>query len=582
MRPLAYRLLPLATALSLAASARAQQPALAGLWKAQRTFGHDARGPLLIERRGDRYLADFLGKSIAVRADSGALTFQLADSAGRFRGRIVGRAIEGHWFPAPSPTGANLATPVVLRQVSPTRWTGAVTPAEDTFTFYLNLAPAPDGSLSAFLRNPERDQGTIWGVERLVVDGTRLRLVGRRRGQGEESEVAVGTWDAEGQSFTLGFPGRGGSYDFHREGEASAFYPRGLRAPAYQYAAPLARDDGWMTANAADVGLDVTAVNTLVQRLLDMPMANGHTLQLDALLVARHGKLVVEEYFHGHHRDRLHETRSAAKSMTATLIGAAMHASAPLALASPVYRVMNGGVEPANLELRKRAMTLEHLLTMSGGYHCDDNDDRAPGNENRMWDETPDPDFYRHTLALPMAFAPGDTSIYCSINPNLALGMLGRAAGESPLALFDRLLARPLKIERYGWTLDPVGHPYGGGGVRFTARDFLKMGQLMLDGGVWKGTRILGKEYVVRASAPRVRIQGRAYGYLWWGMDYPWNGRTVHAYAALGAGGQDVIVVPELGLVVLSYASNYGDRISRDIQGRFMTQELLPAVKALR
>jgi CubicO group peptidase (beta-lactamase class C family) len=44
---------------------------------------------------------------------------------------------------------------------------------------------------------------------------------------------------------------------------------------------------------------------------------------------------------------------------------------------------------------------------------------------------------------------------------------------------------------RYAWPMDPAGHPYGGGGVRILPRDFLKMAQLMLDGGVWNGRRIL-------------------------------------------------------------------------------------------
>ena len=58
------------------------------------------------------------------------------------------------------------------------------------------------------------------------------------------------------------------------------------------------------------------------------------TPQVHALLVARHGRLVLEEYFHGEHRDRLHETRSAAKSVTSVLVGAAMRAGVPVRLTS--------------------------------------------------------------------------------------------------------------------------------------------------------------------------------------------------------------------------------------------------------
>ena len=61
--------------------------------------------------------------------------------------------------------------------------------------------------------------------------------------------------------------------------------------------------------------------------IVDMPIESVHTPEIQGILIARHGKLVLEEYFHGEHRDKLHATRSAAKSLTATLIGAAIERS---------------------------------------------------------------------------------------------------------------------------------------------------------------------------------------------------------------------------------------------------------------
>src|SRR5215510_5166632 len=139
---------------------------------------------------------------------------------------------------------------------------------------------------------------------------------------------------------------------------------------------------------------------------------------------------------------------------------------------------------------------------MRSGYFCDDSNPDAPGNESRMLDENDEGDYYAYTLRLPMASDPDAESVYCSINPNLALGVIGKASGESPLDLFDRLIARPLKIRTYAWPLSPVGQPYGGGGVQILARDFLKIGQLMLEGGAWSGRRILARDYVTKASAP--------------------------------------------------------------------------------
>jgi CubicO group peptidase (beta-lactamase class C family) len=223
-------------------------------------------------------------------------------------------------------------------------------------------------------------------------------------------------------------------------------------------------------------------------------------------------------------------------------------------------------------------MTLEHLLSMSSGYYCNDSDDKAPGQENTMWEQEKEPNFYRYALALPMAFNPGDTAIYCSTNPNLALGLVQQATGETPLYTFDRLIAQPLKIRTYGWGTDRAGNPYGGGGAMFPPREFMKFGQLMLDDGTWNGKRILSHDFVSRASSPLVKIGTRPYGLGWWIYDLPYGNRRVRAFAALGNGGQNVFVVPDLDLVVAVYASNYGDRVLFEIQNELVPNQILPAV----
>jgi CubicO group peptidase (beta-lactamase class C family) len=159
-----------------------------------------------------------------------------------------------------------------------------------------------------------------------------------------------------------------------------------------------------------------------------------------------------------------------------------------------------------------------------------------------------------------MATPPGENAVYCSASPNLALGMLGRAAHENPLSLFDRLVGGPMKIPRYEWDLDPAGHPYGGGGASLLLRDFIKIGQLMLNGGTWEGHRILSPEFAARATLPLYHLRNLTYGYLWWREDYPYKDRTVHTYSARGAGGQTVTVVPELDLIVATFAGNFSSR----------------------
>jgi CubicO group peptidase (beta-lactamase class C family) len=518
-----------------------------------------------------------IGLTAAVSVNNNELAFELPNREGGFRGkRQADGTIRGFWFS----NTVNAATPVTLAAQGSNRWSGQVVPLEDTQTFYLLLKKQADGSLAAVLRNIERDYGGQLGVRGFTRNGSAVALTGRRGAQTRDTVIVTGTIDSARRVITFNFPARGGTYDFRRDDdEQSGFYPRGRNPARYVYRAPPALDDGWTTGTVDEVGIDRAGVERAIQHLIDMSMDSINAPQAHALVIIRNGKLVLEEYFHGEHRDKVHNTRSASKSVTATIVGATMFAGAPIRLSAPVYQVMNGGSFPRDLDARKRAMTLEHLLTMSSGYFCDDNNDAAPGNENRMWDQEEHPDFHTFALNLPMAYEPGDTAIYCSINPNLALGVLGRATGESPAYQFDRLVAAPLGINHYAWALDRARNPYGGGGMALRARDFAKFGQLMLNKGMWRGKRILSDDFVARASSPLTKINGqREYGLAWWPQTYPYMNRTVRAYSALGAGGQVVYVVPELDLVIATMGGSYASRGWRYLTGEFITSFVLPSV----
>jgi CubicO group peptidase (beta-lactamase class C family) len=563
-----------------AAHAQQQQSELVGLWKAQQWFGPYARGPLVIERAQSGWTADFAGQVLSVQANGAELTFALPNQLGSFRGRLDRNRIVGHWItPLSRVNGTSYASPVPLAADGANRWRGVVAPREDTFTLFLMVQQQPDGKLSAFMRNPERNIGVFLDVSRLESDGNAVRLIGTRMGQKTEQVLLEGSYDKENDLLSIAFAQRGGTYDFRREGDQSTFYPRGKNPQPYVYRAPPARDDGWPTATLDQERIDRAAIERFVQMLIDMPIESVHTPEVHGVLIARHGKLVLEEYFHGEHRDRLHETRSAAKSLTATVIGAAIHAGAPVQLSTPVYAAMNHGRMPADLDAQKRSMTLEHLLMMRSGYFCDDSNPDAPGNEDTMLDQTEEPDYYRYTLRLPLDREPGAKGVYCSIDPNLALGVLGHAAGEWPLDIYERLVGEPLQISTYGWPLSPAQQPYGGGGVWILPRDFMKLGQVMLDGGNWHGRRILDATFAARAGSALHDLRGIQYGYLWWSIEYPYRDTKVRAYFAGGNGGQVVMVVPKLDLVIAAYGGNYADRVTFKLQQEYVPSYILPAVR---
>lgn len=118
-----------------------------------------------------------------------------------------------------------------------------------------------------------------------------------------------------------------------------------------------------------------------------------------------------------------------------------------------------------------------------------------------------------------------------------------------------------------------------GGGIRFLPRDFMKLGQLYLNEGNWNGRRVLGKDWVERATSALVQIGGRGYGYLWWVQEYPHGDGTVRVFYAGGNGGQVVAVAPRLDLVVAFYGGNYSDAILYKSQNVLFPRYILEAVE---
>ena len=575
---------PLLIALGLSATAvRAQTPSgvTEGLWEAKRRFGPDARGLLTIVQDADGWRADIAGARAPVRVSGDTVTFTLPNQNGALIAYLSSdrSTISGHWIqPRIVVSGNEFASPIILKRNGSGRWTGDVVPLDDTMTMYLLIRKRPDGTLSAFLRNPERNLGRQLRVNRIETAGSEVRLIGKWNGNGNERVLGSGVLNEDG--FSLFLSGRGGTFDFRKVGpdEYTDFYPRGRPTGSYSYKPPPAVGDGWETGTLAGAGLSEDTISNFMRAMVNLSMDSLSSQQIHAVLIARHGRLVLEEYFHGESRDKAHDTRSAAKSITSTLAGAAIRAGRGVTLASPVYAIMNGGRFPDTLEPRKRGITLEHLLSMSSGIDCDDSDDKSPGNESAITDQSDEPDYYRMILRLKTIREPGEKAVYCSINPHLAGGVLKNASRRSLPDLFSELVARPLQIDEYYLPLTPTRDTYMGGGVRLTARAFAKFGQMYLDSGVWKGKRILDASYVKKAGMPTYAMGGIHYGLAWWVIDYPFRGESIRGYFAGGNGGQIVLVMPRLDMVVTIFGANYADAATFIPQRRYVPEFILPAV----
>ncbi|HXM64638.1 MAG TPA: serine hydrolase [Terriglobales bacterium] len=558
-----------------------------GIWQATRNFGPVLRGPLTITRSENEWLAEIAGQRIRVDTQGNAISGVFPGGLGEFHGVLNAKAdeIRGHWIqPATVSSMERYASPVTLTAYGKNRWRGQVVPLEDEFTFFLVTSAGEDGTVHAFLRNPDRNFGVFLDVDLVVREGDVVKLVGHLRNDKAEQVLAGGTYrpgtDRSQDVLSLYFRTLGATFDFSRADVASFFYARAKNAGEYHYVQPMPEDDGWPIGNLAEAGISEAPIKKLIETVVDPPATSVHDLYIHGILIARRGKLVFEDYFYGFNREKPHDTRSASKSLTATLVGSVIDHGAALSVSTPVYKTIYGDHLPSDLDPRKRAMTVENLLMMTSGYFCDDRNPAAPGNEDVMQSQTADPDWYHYTLNVPMISNPGEQPVYCSANPNLLGDVLSHATGKPLTELFQERIADPLQIKRYYLNLSPTGDPYMGGGIYWLPRDFMKLGQVMLNGGTWNGQRIVSPEWARRATAPLENLRKLQYGYLWWNIAYPYKGKTVRAFFAGGNGGQLVMGIPDLDLVVAFYAGNYSDPVLYKIQEELVPQYILPAIDA--
>ncbi|MGA8475108.1 MAG: serine hydrolase domain-containing protein [Candidatus Cybelea sp.] len=455
-------------------------------------------------------------------------------------------------------------TPVVNQWVQPgnASWPPfalAVTPIDETLHYLLIVRKQPDGTIRAFVRNPEANQGAFIGTRTLRLDGATLRL------RAPNEPDVIGHADPGG-TITIDLPGVQNGLSFHpaTADDLRWYYPR--PANTWAYREPLVGDDGWPVGTLTDVGLRLQPIAAAMRRIVSLREPNLTSPYVHSVAIVRHGRLVLDEYFYGFSAARPHDVRSAGKSVTTLLVGRAIEDTARFTPQTQVLAFLSQYAPFAHDDPRKRRMSVADLMTMSSGLACDDNDDNSPGNEDSMESQSAQPDWYKYALDLPMQYDPGTRAVYCSAGINLLGAIVSRATGTPLDQYFYRRFAQPMQFAQYAlWLMPPPTRAaYMGGGDYFRPRDFLKFGQLFLSHGVWNGQQIVGDAWL-RASIVKRAVmnedavgEGDRYGYGWHLAELSIDGRKYSVVNAGGNGGQLLIIVPKLDMLVMITAGNYG------------------------
>lgn len=329
------------------------------------------------------------------------------------------------------------------------------------------------------------------------------------------------------------------------------WYPR-LNIPknyTYSYQQPTNDNDGLKTGNLDNTGLDKNLLSEMVQKIIDGTYPNVHSV-----LIIKDGKLVFEEYFYEHNKNKLHELRSATKSFISALTG--------IAIEKGYIKSINEKVLPyfpeytfKNNTAAKKQITLENLLTNQSGLDCDTYNPKAVGNESIMAYEK---DWVQYSLDLPMVDNAGGIGQYCSSNP-IIMGRIIEKATKMTLPEFaTQTLFKDIGIKHFEWHFKP--DPSSGETfcqVNLRSRDMAKFGLLYLNNGLWNGKQVLSKEWVEQSLDKHSVVAGLDYGYLWWTKYLDANGVRYYGKLAQGNGGQKIYIFKELNLVTVITAGHY-------------------------
>ena len=297
-----------------------------------------------------------------------------------------------------------------------------------------------------------------------------------------------------------------------------------------------------------------------------------------AVLVNVDGEPKIAHYRHGFTDNDHGHVFSVTKSVLSILIGIAIadglitDIDQPLAELLPKHRQAMSG--------DSAKVTLRHLMTMSGGFH------ELPGGF--VWEEAAKPgnSYVDVLLKRRQEFDPGKIFWYSDASAHLVAAVL-EAALEEPTATaparfsttpgrnssirwasrpspsFSKPVPDPFYMPEFvtadfGWGTDPNGIELGGYGLRLTAPDMMKIGELYLRDGVWNGQQIVPSGWIRQCTTPATfesEIGGPVDYGLSGGSSRPragWIGRAKQVgYSAVGFGGQRIYVLPKSQVVIV-------------------------------
>ena len=296
---------------------------------------------------------------------------------------------------------------------------------------------------------------------------------------------------------------------------------------------------GWRSASPESQGMDSEFLLKMMETIWDQEIG------INSALIIRNGYIVLEANGYAYHRDDLRNIQSCTKSVSSALIGIAIDKGYIQSVHQPVLNFFPNR-KAKRLNTNKKAMTLEHVLTMTTGLKCRDSHRYQWDGLTRMQARR---DWVKYMIDLPMSEKPGTHFEYCNGASFLLSAIIQNKTGMNALSFAEKYLFAPLGISNINWPSNPRGITIGWGQLKMRPRDMAKIGYLYVNDGLWDGKQIISPQWIKESTRKHTIATGLpGYGYQWWIINED-------IYTAIGYDGQFIIVAPKEKLITVFTSS---------------------------
>lgn len=214
--------------------------------------------------------------------------------------------------------------------------------------------------------------------------------------------------------------------------------------------------------------------------------------RLHSLLIIRRDTLIFENYYNNFSEGQASNLKSSSKSILNLLVGIAIEEGFINNINETIYDYVPG-IFNDEMDARKKEITIKHLMTMTSGLESTSLGNYSAWVNSDNWLE--------YALELPMQADPGTWYSYSTGDTHLLSAILTKAVGMSSLKFAQQYLFEPLDIEVTRWTTDPQGYNEGGNNLYMKPYDMAKIGIMVKNGGVYKDTRLVPKNWIDKSIA---------------------------------------------------------------------------------